>query len=128
MSPIRQNTFTLSRIIKLALILGLLVVGALYVSFQARFLIIGPQVTLVEVPEAVQTERQVTISGIAKNITEIYLNGRPISTDESGQFKVSVVLENGATTIRIDAEDRYGRQTSVERSFVYKPYQPTAMN
>lgn len=128
MSPIRQNTFTLSRIVKIILVISILVIGALYVAFQARLLIIGPRVTLTDVPTVVQTERQVTISGVAKNITDISLNGRPISTDVVGQFTERVVLENGVTIVRIDAEDRYGRHTSVERSFVYKNHQRAALN
>lgn len=121
MSPIRHHTLTFPRVLKGGSIIALAAIAALYVAFQARFLIHGPQVALVNEPNTVQTERQVTLSGVAKNITAIYLNGRPISTDESGLFNESVVLEDGQTIVRIDAVDRFGRHTDVERSFVYQP-------
>lgn len=120
MSPIRTSRFTLHRTI---LISSVVLVGALailgYVVFQARFLIEGPLVSLMPEPAIVQHERQVTIEGIAKNITAITLNGRPIVTNEVGEFKEPVVLENGYTVVRIDARDRFGREVSLEQPFVY---------
>lgn len=124
MSPIHSHSVTLPTILKTILILGLVLASVFYVLFQARLLISGPSLTLSDEPAVMQHDRQLTLSGMAKNITEIYLNGRPISTDEAGFFNESIVLENGHTIVRIDAQDRYGRTTSIERSFVYTPYSP----
>lgn len=123
MSPIRITNSTLARRITLA-VLGLCLTAAVvtYVMFQARFLIEGPQVTLTGKPDIIQHERQIVLEGIAKNITAISVNGRSIVTDEHGTFREPIVLENGYTVIRIDARDRYGRTTTVERSFVYRAH------
>lgn len=114
-------TPTLRRILgAFVLVCGLSVVGV-YVLFQARYLITGPQIALAPEPTIVQQERVVTLSGTAYNIARLYLNGRPIFTDEQGAFEEALVLENGYTVATLRAEDRYGRSTRVERSFVYRP-------
>lgn len=91
----------------------------LYVLFQARFLIIGPEITLHEELPVKQNERVVTLKGSASNISRLWLNGRSIFTDPQGNFATDVVLENGYTNTTLEAEDRYGRRTSLSREFVY---------
>jgi hypothetical protein len=102
------------------LLLGLVSVAA-YVVFQARFLIIGPQVRLVQESEAVVNERQITLAGSAFNISRLWLNDRPIYTDAQGNFKEALVLENGYTVATVRAQDRYGRETAIKRTYVYIP-------
>lgn len=109
------------RLLMWGLIVTLCVLLVGYVLFQARFLLLGPQITLNETPNTVRTERQVTLSGTASNITAIYLNGRSIVTNENGTFNESLVLQNGFSVARIDAVDRYGRTASIEYPFVYQP-------
>ena len=92
-----------------------------YVMFQARFLIIGPQITLTNNPSFLHNEQRVFLSGAAYNITHLWLNGRPIYTDAQGNFKEALILENGYTVATLRAEDRYGRETVLTRSFVYAP-------
>jgi hypothetical protein len=108
-------------IMKLALlVIGvLLVVG--YVLFQARFLIMGPQIALTEGQTQLHNERQIVLTGTAFNISHLWLNDRPIYTDPDGNFKEALVLENGYTIATLRAEDRYGRETTVTRPFVYQP-------
>lgn len=93
----------------------------IYLTFQARFLIIGPQIVLIEEPELLQSERQVLLVGKAYNISHLWLNDRPIYTDAQGNFKEALVLENGYTVATLRAEDRYGRETKVTRPFMYSP-------
>lgn len=120
MSPIRTRPFTFPRRLIIGTAILCATVAALtYVLFQARFLIEGPQIMLTNDPSVVQNERQVVLEGIAENITAITLNGRSIVTNESGTFKEKVILENGYTLVRIEARDRYGRATALERPFVY---------
>ena len=92
-----------------------------YVIFQARFLIIGPQIILTTDIPVVHNERTVYLEGKAFNISRLWLNDRQIFTDSSGTFKEALVLETGYTMSTLRAEDRYGRATTLERSFVYTP-------
>jgi hypothetical protein len=116
--PDRQNFRTLVQywLIVIAVLLTLF-----FVLFQARFLIMGPQIVITEAPEGPQNQRQITISGTAYNISHLWLNDRSIYTDAKGNFKETIVLENGYTVATLRAQDRYGRTTKVERPLVYVP-------
>lgn len=92
-----------------------------YAVFQARFLIVGPQIALVNEPNLQQNERRIFIEGKAYNISRLWLNDRQIFTDAQGNFKEALVLENGYTISTLRAEDRYGRSTTITRSYVYTP-------
>ena len=109
-----------SLIISLLIICGVLILVS-YVAFQARFLIQGPSVTLIDEPRSVQNDKIINLKGHAYNIVKITLNGRQIFTDKSGYFDEALVLENGYTIATIAATDRYGREKDVVRQYVYTP-------
>jgi hypothetical protein len=92
-----------------------------FVLFQARFLITGPQIVLTSAPEGPQNTRHVELSGVAYNISRLWLNDRAIYTDKQGHFREEIVLENGYTIATLRAEDRYGRTTEVQQRLVYVP-------
>lgn len=92
-----------------------------YIAFQARFLILGPQIVLESETTGLHNERQITLTGKAANISRLWLNDRPIFTDAQGDFQEILTLENGYTISTIRAEDRYGRETTIRRTFVYVP-------
>ena len=115
------NDTPFRRIVKAScLFLGLVLVAA-YVVFQARFLILGPQLQLTQEPRKLVNERQITLAGAAFNISRLWLNDRQIYTDAQGNFKEALVLENGYTIATVRAEDRYGRETTIRRTYVYLP-------
>lgn len=109
---------TVVRIVLSVLVIGLLL---LYIAWQGRFLLIGPQVTFATKPEVAQSERVVTLAGTAENIVRLTLNGRDISTTPDGYFEEAIILENGYTITTITAFDRYERSQSYEYRFVYTP-------
>lgn len=108
---------TLARFVLYALVAGLFL---WYALFQARLLIAGPSLEL-EPLGITHTERVVEISGLARNVSALTLNGRTIFTNDAGRFRESVVLENGYTIMTLWAEDRYGRTTKVTQPLVYTP-------
>ncbi|HMO78307.1 MAG TPA: hypothetical protein PKA42_01385 [Candidatus Paceibacterota bacterium] len=111
----------LSTVLKVLGIVLLLCLITFYVTFQARFLITGPQIVLYDEPATHQNERVVTLTGKAFNITHLWLNGRQIFTDVNGNFEEALVLENSYTITTLQAKDRYGRETKVVRLFAYTP-------
>lgn len=113
--------FPLRRIIGILLGGLMLIVLVWYVLFQARLLITGPDLVILQEPAVVQTERTITLEGQAHNIAYLTLNGRRIYTDINGYFKEALVLENGYTITTIEAADRYGRTKALSRTFVYVP-------
>lgn len=92
-----------------------------YVAFQARAFIAGPSITLHSDATALRDTRTIIIEGVAQNVTAIMLNDRPIFTDDKGNFRERLVLENGYTIMTLRALDRYGREKVVTQSFVYTP-------
>jgi hypothetical protein len=119
--PYTASPFRFRTTVRVILSLVLLGVLLLYVVWQARFLLTGPVIVLRDEPPQHSNERIVTLSGAARNITSITLNGRQIFTDPHGEFKEALVLENGYTIATIAATDRYGRTTELRRPFIYTP-------
>ena len=116
-----SNNISFRTVVKSSVLLVGFVSVAAYVVFQARFLIIGPQLILTKESPQVVNERQITFAGSAFNISHLWLNDRPIYTDAQGNFKEALVLENGYTIATVRAEDRYGRETTIKRTYVYVP-------
>lgn len=116
-----REGYSFRSVIKFWLIATLAFLVGSFVIFQARFLIMGPQIQITEAPVGPQNERQIFVIGTAYNITRLWLNDRPIYTDAQGNFKEALVLENGYTIATLRAEDRYGRTTKVTRPLVYVP-------
>lgn len=87
----------------------LLIVG--YSLFQARFIIIGPQITVAYPQDGESVEGNVfTMEGTARNISWISLNDRQIFTDDEGWWSEKLVVREGISTITISARDRFGRE------------------
>lgn len=90
-------------------ILGLLLV--FYVLFQARFLILGPQIDI-ETPRDAEevVDPLLTISGTAHNVAWLTLNGRQIFTDEEGLWSEKLLLSPGISIMTVSGRDRFGRE------------------
>lgn len=115
------RTITLGGVLKWLLI-GMLMIALLwYGAFQARLFISGPALMLAPDTATLHETRMVTIEGTARNVTAVTLNGRPIFTDDEGRFREQLVLENGYTIMTLRAQDRYGREQTLEQPFVYAP-------
>ena len=99
---------------------ALIVLIGAYVHFQARNLISGPSIELPDAPNGVVRERLITLTGTARNIVKLTVNGCEIHTDEHGLFREALVLENGYTIATLRAEDRFGRTTTLTREYVYE--------
>lgn len=119
MKPIKNPTFILPTLLRIVALVTIGIVGIGYGLWQARFLIVGPAITVNAPPAIVQNDRVVTLSGTAQNATRLYLNGRPIVTDPDGAFVENVILENGPGVVSLDAYDRYGRLEHWEQALVF---------
>ena len=99
----------------------LAVLALVYVEFQARDILLGPTLSLEGTPQTMQHERSVALTGKARNIVKLTLNGKEIFTNERGEFTHTLILENGYTIMSLFGEDRFGRTTSLVREYVYVP-------
>lgn len=115
-----EDRFYLSLPLVLRIVLGIVIVLLIvvYALFQARHLITGPTITLLgDIPSVISTST-VTIQGKAENIVSLSLNGKPIFTTDEGVFEEVVTLPKGYTIVTIEAVDRYGARTRLERNVV----------
>jgi hypothetical protein len=94
----------------------------LYGIFQARNLLLGPQIKIFEPQNgATITEPIVRIRGTAKNITYLRLNNNQIYIDDLGFFDEKLIAHEGYTIMRLQAEDRFGRKVEKSIEVVYIP-------
>lgn len=119
MKPFETSTMTLGKALRMAGVVAIVLLVFFYVLFQARNFIQGPELTLIENPEQIQHERRIILHGTAHNVVKLTLNGKEIHTDEHGSFTHTLVLENSYTIMSLNAQDRFGRTTSIVREFVY---------
>lgn len=105
------------RILLILVIFG--VIGG-YILFNSRILIDGPSIE-VTYPQngATLQEKLITIEGRTKNTTFISVNDRPISVDEEGFFRDSLLLLPGYNIITIEAKDKFEREISKRLDLYY---------
>lgn len=84
-----------------------------YGLYNARDLIRGPSIEILSPPHFTETrENTVTIKGMAKNVTFISLNERPISIDPKGVFEEKLLLSQGSNIIVLKGRDRFKKEVS----------------
>ncbi|MBX4200181.1 hypothetical protein KW790_01855 [Candidatus Parcubacteria bacterium] len=97
---------------KIAGVTVFFVLITIYGLFQARFLILGPQLQIAFPKDGENVaDPLLTIRGQALNTTFISLNDRPIFVDQSGYFSEKLIAPGGPSIIKFKARDRFGRET-----------------
>ncbi len=93
-----------------------------FVYHQTRGLLAGASVS-VQSPQngALFHEPTLTLSGTAKKVSFISVNGRQIFTDEDGKFEELLLLAPGYTIITVSAEDTFKRKVQKQIEVVYQP-------
>ena len=101
--------------------------GLLLASFFIYFLFSfqsfwrGPRLAI-DFPEegAGLNNSHVLVKGRVRDITKLELNGRPIYTDENGDFEEELILASGLNIIELKADGRFGRKLSEKRMVMVK--------
>lgn len=92
-----------------------------YSYFETAQIIHGPTIEIDNPTNGYSaTESIVEIQGKVKNVSYMFMNGRPIFADSSGNFKEGVILSPGYNSIYIEAIDRIGKKRSQILEMVYK--------
>ena len=92
-----------------------------YAYFRSENLLLGPKIVVTSPSNGATMETDlVTISGEAKRIATLQLNGRQIFTDKEGRFSESLLLSYGYNIIELAARDKFGRSTSQTIELVFK--------
>jgi hypothetical protein len=91
-----------------------------YGAYRAKSLAEGPEIVInspangASSPEAV-----IGVSGTAKNISFLSLNGTKIFTDGDGAWHERIVLAKGYNTLTVSADDRFGRHVEKTISIIH---------
>ena len=92
------------------IILFLLLIA--YSLYQARALLVGPQIWIENPQDGDTVENPlVIVEGQSKNIAWISLNDRQIFTNEKGEWSEKVLVSPGLSIMTMKARDRFGRET-----------------
>lgn len=104
-------------------IVVLLVVG--YSALKVKNLAIGPEITLLSPLDGASAKTDlVNIKGKAERISQIFINGRKIFTDEAGNFNEPYLLANGYNILEIMAQDKFGRKVEKKVQLVFNEKAP----
>ena len=126
-TPIRSNIAiimqrnSITKKLKIAVVLLILIFVISYAVFNSRIFIAGPQIHI-ESPQngaLISDSPLIHIKGNVENIAYLRLNGREIYTDESGVFEEALLLSNGYNIIQLVAKDRFDREEMAELQIVY---------
>ena len=101
------------RVIK-PILIGLvifLIIG--YSGLKLKDLLIGPQITVTSPADGATIKKElVNVKGKAERISQLFLNGKKIFTDEQGNFNEQYLLASGYNLVEIVASDQFGRQVT----------------
>lgn len=94
-----------------------------YALYQARRFLSGPHVSITNPDEGALLRNGIlVVRGSARNVAEIFLEGRRVFMDENGAFREELLLAPGSSTIEIRARDKFGRTVLEKRTITYQPY------
>ena len=96
------------------LVFGLfLAVFFVYFIFSFRSFWRGPQIVIDYPADGASIDGfNAVVTGRARDVSKLELNGRPLYTDENGSFKEALILSPGLNIIEVRAEGRFGGKLS----------------
>ncbi len=96
----------------------LLVVG--YSALKIKNLAVGPEIILSSPADGTNCQSDlVNVKGKAERISQIFINGRKIFTDEDGNFNEPYLLASGYNQLEIMAQDKFGRKIEKKVQLVF---------
>lgn len=100
-------------------VLFLFFVGYLIFRFQDFWR--GPEVAIAYPEEGeTLTNSRVLVQGRGLAVSRLELNGRPIYTQENGEFEAELILASGLNIIQLKAQGRFGREFVERRTVMVK--------
>ncbi|MFA5842011.1 MAG: hypothetical protein WC835_03585 [Candidatus Paceibacterota bacterium] len=98
--------------LKIGFIAIILVVVFGYGYFKIRNLLLGPTISVSEpINGQIFASSTISIRGLAKNVSSLSLNDRPIFVNEKGDFSEIMALSPGYNIISLKGADKFGKKT-----------------
>lgn len=107
--------------IKLFIGILFVIIVAAYTYLQSGNFIEGPTLLITTpINGSTSAESLIIIEGVAQHISHIQLNDGQIFVDEDGNFREQLLLSPGYNIITLEAQDRFGRETTKTLELIYK--------
>ena len=106
--------------IKTVLTILVFTVLAGYIAYQFRFAVIPPALEVISPKENQVVSQSVTVFGRTEQNAAILVNDIPTTVEKDGTFKKNITLFPGKATIRIKAQNRFGKFTQIDRQVEVK--------
>lgn len=111
-----RDNITLRQVIAVVLCLVGITLLGLFIYQGTRDIASGPLVVIHEPADGhLSSSQLITVTGIARQIAFITLNGRQIYTKEDGTFSESLLVPTGSSILEVVGRDKFNRTTSVRR-------------
>lgn len=92
----------------------LVVLGYLFFQYRAAFL--PPALTITAPQNNSKTPQNIVVTGNADSNATVTINGSPVSVANNGNFQKNITLFPGSETIVIKAVNRFGKETTIQRT------------
>ena len=110
-------------ILRFGALVLLAVIIAGYSLFQAQKILAGPVIEITTPQNgATYNSTLIEIDGKAENIAYMNLDDRQMFIDKDGNFSEKILLSPGYNVVKIDAWDKFGKQTEKKLELVLKEY------
>ena len=112
------------RLLKITITIFVFLALGGYGLFQAREILTGPTLTIDQPKDGMtvssSTSPEITISGEARNISFLSLNGLQIFTDGNGKFSRQVALLQGLNVVSLEAKDKFNKSVKKSLQVIYQ--------
>jgi len=122
LTEIMETMIDAKKILRIAIALIVIAIVGGYAYYRSSAFIRGPVVAITSPQNGTTaTSSIITVSGIARNISAITMDGRKIYIDENGNFSEKLLLHPGYNIITVAVRDRYERKAQAVVEVVYIP-------
>ena len=95
----------------------------LYLGYQSRAFLFGPELSLPYPSIVVTSEKTFTLKGETSPQNKIFIDNQEVSTDGQGNFSLPLALRDGVNDIILTAQNRFQKETSKTiRIIVKRPH------
>jgi cytoskeletal protein RodZ len=102
------------------LIIGILLLLGGFLFYQYRSAFFDPQLVVTEPKEQSQTQQEIVVIGRTDLNATVFVNNLPVTVNQDGSFMKKITAFPGRNTIIIKSINRFGRETTVQRTVYVK--------
>lgn len=120
---VRKKRFYIwNRFIRYGFLAFLLLSVISYIGYQVISIVEPPEIVLLSPSSDLLThDAEIAVYGLVEGEASVFVNGEPIVVNEDFTFSTTVDLNQGLNDLVIEAQRRYSRRATIERSVVFDP-------